>query len=128
MNLPSYAFTIFALALLVHGLGHSMGIIQSWGVAKMVPGSTTGGFLTHLGAGDTEIKTVGLLFGVVLVGFLAALFGFWQGLQWWRPLTMAMSATSIGLFAIWWGTLPTSSQIGAISFDVAAILAAYFWP
>jgi len=128
MNISSILFTVFALALLGNAVGHSMGVLQSWGVVQMQPGSSTGGLLSNLGIPDLGIKAVGLLFAVVMVGGLAATFGFWEGLQWWRPLTMVVSAASLGLFAIWWGTLPAFSEYGAVSFGVVAILAAYFWP
>lgn len=128
MNLWSAIVTAFTLALTVHGIGHIMGILESWGVVRFVAGANPGGLLGRIGAGGGVTRIVGLLFAVAIVGYLAVAYGFWQGLDWWRPVAMSMSAMSLGLFGLWWNTMPSSNQTSAVIFDTVIIATAYFWP
>ena len=83
---------VAALDLVVYGLGHLMGILESWGIVQMKPSADPSGYLGQLGVSDIVVKAVGYLFAIVMVGFLAVAFGFWQGLTWWRPLSIGLSA------------------------------------
>jgi hypothetical protein len=59
-----------------------------------------------------------MLWLVATVGFIAAAWGFWSNLLWWRPLSWTMVALSIGLFVLWWNAftvnLPIQANIGNI--------------
>ena len=86
------------------------------------------GFFGTIGASDIVVKGVGLLFAVAMVGFLAVMYGFYRGLQWWRPVGTAMSVLSLVIFSLWWETIPLENLAGTFAFNIAFLLAAYLWP
>ncbi len=55
-------------------------------------GADPSGYLGRLGVSDIVVKSVGSLFAIVMVRFLSVAIGFWQGLTWWRPLSIGLSA------------------------------------
>ncbi len=128
--MKSLAIVIFTLAILVHGVGQSMGFLESWQIAVMNPQAQADyrGVLGMMGAGDIVVKSVGLLFIVTMIGFLAAMYGFYQGLKWWRPAITVMSVFSLAIFSLWWANMPITNLAGALTLNFVFILAAHVWP
>ncbi len=126
----SLAIMIFTLAILVHGVGQSMGFLESWQIAVMNQQAQADyrGLLGIIGAGDIAVKGVGLLFIVTMIGFLATMYGFYQGLNWWRPVITVMSVVSFAIFGLWYATMPLTNLAGALALNIVFPLAAYLWP
>ena len=111
---------IFTIVLLVHGIGHVIGVLSI--VAGLIkhPSYTTKSWLLsdRLGLSDTIVRALGMLWLVVMVGFVAAAWGFWSGLAWWRPLSWIMLVLSIGVLVLWWNAftanIPIQANIGNI--------------
>ncbi|MGE5637522.1 MAG: hypothetical protein ACM3WQ_02345 [Chloroflexota bacterium] len=125
----SLTIMIFTLAILVHAAGQSMGFLESWQIAVMNPQAPADyrGLLGMIGASDIVVKSVGLLFIVTMIGFLATIYGFYQGLKWWRQLITIMSVLSLAIFSLWWATIPVTNLAGALALNVIFLLAAYLW-
>ncbi len=126
----SLTVMIFTLAILVHAAGQSMGFLESWQIAVMNPQTQADyrGLLGTIGAGDIIVKSVGLLFIVTMIGFLATMYGFHQGLKWWRPVITVMSVISFAIFSLWYATMPITNLAGALALNIVFPLAAYLWP
>ena len=126
----SLAVVILTLAILVHGVGQSMGFLESWQIAVMNPQAEVDyrGLLGTIGANDMVVRSVGLLFVVTMIGFLATMYGVYQGLKWWRPMITVMSVLSLVIFSLWWATIPITNIAGALTLNIVFLLAAYLWP
>jgi hypothetical protein len=115
---PQLLRILIAGALLVHGVGHTLGFFmpaRSW----LLPG-----------AGEGTLKIVGGIFWVLAtLGFIAALLGFLGFLvpaEWWRPLAIVFAVVSLlGLF-LFLGSWPTFNTIGAVGMNVV-ILVLLLW-
>ena len=107
-----------------------MGFLESWQIAIMKPGAGADyrGFFGTIGVSDIVVKGVGLLFAVAMVGFLAVMYGFYRGQQWWRPVGTAMSVLSLVIFSLWWETIPLGNLAGTFAFNTVFLLVAYLWP
>jgi hypothetical protein len=111
---------IFTIILLIHGIGHILGVLSI--VAGLIkhPSYTPKSWLLsdRLGLSDTVVRALGMLWFVVMVGFIAAAWGFWSELAWWRPLSWGMVVLSIGVFVLWWNAfaanIPIQGNIGNI--------------
>ncbi|MHA2062603.1 MAG: hypothetical protein ACW963_09990 [Candidatus Sifarchaeia archaeon] len=111
---------IYTIVLLVHGIGHLIGVISIVGGLIKSPKFTSNSWLLsdRLGLSEAVVRALGMLWLVAIVGFIAATWGFWFNLVWWRPLSWTMVALSIGLFVLWWNAftvnLPIQANIGNI--------------
>ncbi len=113
---------LIAGALLVHGIGHTLGIwmpARSW-------------LLPNIGEPTLRIVS-NVLWVLTAAGFLAACLGFLGILvpgDWWGPLAVVFAFVSLfGLF-LFWGTWPTFNTIGALSMNIAVLLTQLWlqWP
>ncbi len=125
----SLAIVIFTLAILVHSAGQSMGFLESWQIAVMNSQVQVDyrGLLGTTGANDIVVRSVGLLFIVTMIGFLAAMYGFYRGLKWWRSMITVMSVISLAIFSLWWANMPFTNLAGALALNIVFLLAAYLW-
>ncbi|MFX0199775.1 MAG: hypothetical protein ACFFCW_26940 [Candidatus Hodarchaeota archaeon] len=111
---------IYTIVLLVHGLGHLLGVISIVGGLIKSPGFTTTSWVltNRLGLSETIVRALGVLWLVPTVGFVASALGFWSDLDWWRPLTWVMVAFSVVLLTLWWksftANIPIQANIGNI--------------
>jgi len=111
---------IYTIVLLVHGLGHLLGVISIVGGLIKSPGFTTTSWVLtdRLGLSETIVRALGVLWLVVTVGFVASAWGFWSDLAWWRPLAWVMVVFSVVLFILWWksfsANIPIQANIGNI--------------
>jgi len=119
INLLSLNF-IYTIVLLVHGIGHLLGVISIVGRFIKSPKFTSNSWLLsdRLRLSEEIVRALGMFWIVATVGFIAAAWGFWSGLFWWRSLAWIMVVLSIVLFVLWWNAftvnLPIQANIGNI--------------
>jgi hypothetical protein len=112
---------LITLALFMHGIGHVLFLMNSWGLSRTDAGRSWL-FSGILGAGQTVEGIFGLLWLGPLIGFLAVTWGYFTQQGWWPQLALASAALSLVLIVLWWGGINTSSAFFALVFDVAVIV------
>lgn len=104
-----------------HGLGHVLGWMPAWGIAKFEGVSSDswllGGLLGEIG----ERIAAGALFLVPMIGFGIAAFGLFTGQTWWRPLAAASAGVSLAATALFPHAFPLGSTIGSLAVNAAVI-------
>jgi hypothetical protein len=113
---------LIAGALLVHGIGHTLGI---WKPARSLP------FL------DVSQSTLGLagsiVWIVVAAGFIASFMSFYSILLpagWWRLLAIVFAAVSLAGLILFGRSWPIFNLIGAYTMNIATLVALLWlhWP
>ena len=105
---------IMAAVIAIHGIGHILGPLVTFGVLKMEGFNGASWLLSdrlHLSAGVQQ--ALSLLWIVALVGFAVASYGLWNGLGWWRMLTWGNVALSVLVIGVWWTSFPGNIPIQA---------------
>ena len=98
---------ILAAIVTLHGLGHVLGPLMTFGIIKSEGFSDTSWLLNdRLQLNEGVQKALSLLWIVALVGFAATAFGLWTGMGWWRTVAWVNVALSVTLFATWWNAYP----------------------
>jgi hypothetical protein len=126
---------IVPLALILHGIGHWMGLLTAAGVIKTDSWNARSWLLTDL-LGDTTTRILALaIWAIVCVGFLAAGAGAWG---WsvtagsWRTIAVVCAVLSlVGLFFFWNAFASLfPNKIGAIAINVIALVGILIadWP
>ena len=120
---------VIGVVLIAHGIGHTMGILGVFGIARVNPAwHGDSWILTHL-IGRRPTRAVGVaLWTAALIGFVtlgAVVFG-WLPEAWWVPLAIGSSAASLAGLALFPIAFPVFSSIGAFAVD-AAVLIATLW-
>ena len=126
---------IIALVFLVHGVGHSMGIIPAVRPVDVKGWSSRSWLLTPLlGEAASRIISV-ILFLVAMLGFLAAtlaLMGWLVPHDYWRTLAVAAAVISLVAIALFWNAFVSliPNKVGAIAVDIAVLvcLLVLNWP
>jgi len=114
---------IMAAVLAIHGIGHIIGPLVTFGVLKSEGFNGASWLLSdrlHLSTGVQQ--ALSLLWIVALVGFAAASYGLWNGLGWWRMLAWGNVALSVLVIGVWWTSFPRNIPIQA-NLGNAAIVA-----
>jgi hypothetical protein len=114
------AHSILAVALLLHGIGHILFVMNAWGYSRTEAGQ---GWLFSqvLHGGQTTEGILGLLWLVPLAGFLVGTWGFYIGAAGWQPWLLASAVISSVLVLLWWGSINTSSAFFALVFNLIVI-------
>ncbi len=114
----------------VHGIGHVLGWMPAWGIAKFEGMSSHSWLLTGLIGDGTARLLGGALWFIPMVGFLAATGGFFLGQVWWRPLAVSSAVVSLLALVLFFDALPVSSRVGCIAVDLAILygLLVAGWP
>lgn len=113
-----------------HAIGHVLGWMPAWGLAKFEGMSSHSWLLNGL-VGDGSARLIGgVLWFVPMVGFLAATGAFFLGHAWWRPLAVGSAMVSLGALVLFFDALPVSSRIGCVAVDLAVLygLLVADWP
>lgn len=114
---------IIALVLIVHGMGHVMGFIESW--TKISVGFSEQPWL--LSGGVTMESPVGRAFGllwlVAMIGFVGAGLGLLFYQEWWPPLAVVAAVISLVAIIPWWKTVTPGSGVGATLVDLLVLVA-----
>ena len=126
---------IIALVFVVHGVGHSMGIIPAVRPVDVKGWSSRSWLLTPLlGEAASRIISI-ILYLAALVGFLAAALGLMGWLvphDTWRTLAVASAVISLVAIALFWNAFVSliPNKLGAIAVDVATLvcLLGLNWP
>ena len=132
---PQLLRTIISLALIVHGIGHIMGILPAIGVASTESWHYRSWLLTNA-IGDSASKILGIvIWTVATIGFIAAgagALGWSATAGYWRAITVICSIVSlVGLFLFWNAfVMLFPNKIGAIAVNVVALVGILFanWP
>src|SRR5512134_3490157 len=104
-----------------HGIGHVLGWMPAWGIAKFEGMSSHSWLLTGLVGDGTARLVGGALWFVPMVGFLAATAGFFLGQGWWRPVAVGSAAVSLVALVLFFDALPVSSRVGCVAVDLAVL-------
>src|SRR5262245_31958662 len=120
---------LIALVLVSHGIGHSIGILQTLRLATINPTWNGDSWLLSGVAGNALANAVWIvLWTASLVGFVLAggvVLG-WLPADWWRPLAVGSSLCSLVGILLFPLAFPTTSTIGALVVDLA-VLGAVLW-
>ena len=113
---------LIAGALLVHGIGHTLGF---WKPARSFP------FLT---VSDSALKMVGgITWIVIAISFIIASMSFYGILapaSWWRPLVIIFSIVSLVGLILFGKNWPIFNFVSATALNVAMLIALLWlgWP
>jgi len=112
---------LITIALFAHGIGHLLFLANSWGVWKGGDEGRSWLFSGTLSAGQAVEGIFGLLWLILLVGFVAVSWGYLTHQSWWPQLGLASAAISLAMIVLWWGGLVVGSAFFALVFDLAVI-------
>ncbi len=121
--------------LLVHGLGQMLGVMAALGYSKLDDWSSYSWLLSDL-LGDPLSRAICfVIFLIPLIGFNVAALALMSWLfphDWWRPLALISSVTSLVALALYWHAFPKffPNKIGSIAVNVAILISFLIvdWP
>lgn len=113
-----------------HGVGHVLGWMPAWGVARFEGVSSRSWLLTDVIGESTTRALAGGLWLAPTIGFVFAAAGLFTGQAWWRPVAIGSAVVSLAAIALFWEALPVGSRVGAIVVDLAVVgaLIVANWP
>jgi hypothetical protein len=118
---------VFAIVLILHGVGHALALSAVFGVKLSETHSATSWLVTPV-LGDALSRVVACLIWlsalVLFVGAGLGLGGWIVPADWWWPLALSASVLSlVGLF-IFWNALPFlfPNKLGAIAVNIATLV------
>jgi len=121
---------IIAVALLGHGIGHSMGLLKVANIASVNPKWRGDSWILTRITGQSVTTAAGVaLWSSAMVGFTAAagaVLG-WLPVEWFQPLAVVscvVSLLGVLLFPI---AFPTFSTIGAVAANVVVLVAVVWY-
>jgi hypothetical protein len=117
---------VIALILFAHGIGHSMGIVQTTGLATVNPAWNGESWLLSGSVGSTWANVVAVIvWTVAIVGFcaVAATVVGWLPATWFEPLAVVSAAVSLAGVVAFPTAFPTFSTIGAVVIDLGVLFA-----
>jgi hypothetical protein len=120
---------VIALVLAAHGVGHSMGLLQVFGLATVNPQWNGDSWLLTGPFGSTAAHIVAVSVWILaIVGFaaLAAVVLGWLPETWFGPLAIGSSVVSLAGLLLFPMAFPVFSTIGALAVNVA-LLVAVLW-
>ena len=115
---------LIALVLLAHGIGHTIGILQTLRLTTVNPAWNGDSWLLTGLAGSTVTNAVGIaLWTAAMLGFVlaAGVVVGWLPADWWRPLAIGASLCSLAGILLFPAAFPTFSTIGALVVDVVVL-------
>lgn len=132
---PQTLRIVIPLVLILHGIGHVMGILTAVGVIKTATWHSQSWLLTQP-LGDTTARTLALILWLVtVIGFVAAGAGAWG---WsvtsgsWRTIAVISAILSLIALALFWNAFAVliPNKIGAIAVNIATLVAilGLSWP
>ena len=115
---------IFVIAVVVHAIGHSLGLVHTLDILNLSGLPTNESWLLtgQLKLNQTSVRIISLLWLVVILGFLIAAGAFWFELSWWKTLSVPTVVLSFILFLVWFNSFPISTHLGATIGNVVLIL------
>lgn len=133
MNPTTLRWIVFGV-LLVHGIGHTQGVLAGLGVSSTETWHGKSWMLTGP-LGESTSRTLGLIiYSACTVGFIAAGLGVMGWLvpnDWWRTLALVSAVISlIGLILYWHSLVALFNKIGALGVNLAVLIGLLLltWP
>jgi hypothetical protein len=133
MNPATIRWIVFGV-LLVHGIGHSQGVMAGLSVSSTETWHGRSWLLTNV-LGETASRTVGLVIYIACtVGFLAAALGVMGWLvpnDWWRTLALVFAVVSlVGLLFYWHSLAAMFNKLGALGVNLVILVGLQLlnWP
>ena len=112
---------VVAGVLGAHGVGHVLGWMPAWGIARFEGVSSRSWLLSAaVGDGGTRLAA-GLLFVVPTVGFVAAAAGLLTGQPWWRQAAVASAAVSLVGTALFPQAFTAGSTAGSVAVNLVVL-------
>ena len=112
---------LVVLAFVAQGIGHIIGFLAAW--TKIPGGWRNKPWL--LGGGYSITSPVGAAWGllwlVVLVGFIGAGLGLLWAQPWWLALAVASSLVSLIAILPWWRSVPVGAAVGGVVVDLVIL-------
>jgi hypothetical protein len=105
---------IAILLLLMHGFGHSMGLMPGW----TKNGNTFTGTPWAIPFDSGFAKFWGFVWFAVVVIYIISCIGIFLKTGWWPKWLITGSILSLIVIAPWWNTMPFASKIGAVGMDI----------
>ena len=118
---------LFMVAMLLHGIGHVLFLMNTWGFWKVGQGRAWL-FADVLRLSQTGEGMVGLIWLAPLIGFVIGAWGFFAQQVWWGSLALAAAILSSVSILLWWNSLNTSSAVFALAFNVLVLMAVVWQP
>jgi hypothetical protein len=116
---------VIGIVILVHGTGHALFLAPCLGITKW--GQVAHSWLLSRPVGDVATRFIGgLLWLLVIGGFIAAFAGLLGQYPWWRPLAAASAGVSLLALALFLGGGDLQPITSAALMDIA-ILVALLW-
>jgi hypothetical protein len=112
---------LFLIAMLLHGIGHMLFLMNAWGYWKTV-NDRAWLFADGLKLSQTGEGMIGVLWLALLFGFLISTWGFLTHQAWWGPLALTAAILSSMMILLWWGSLNTSSAFFALLFNLVVLV------
>lgn len=117
---------ITGLVLIVHGIGHSMALMPALDISSNENWHYRSWLLSGLLGDNASRAIVIVLFGIAIVGFIAAGFGVFGWLvprDSWKTLALASAVLGLVALAIFWNAFVTlfPNKIGAIAVNLALL-------
>jgi len=103
-----------------HGLGHVLGWLPAWGLAKF-EGVSSASWLVG-GLGETAERAIaGAMFLAPTAGFVAAAAAMFTGHGWFRGVALTSAAVSLAATAIFPRAFPLGSTVGSVAVNLAVL-------
>ena len=118
---------LFMVAMLLHGIGHVLFLMNTWGYWKVGQGRAWL-FADVLRLGQSGEGMIGLIWLVPLVGFVIVAWGFLVQQAWWGALALSMAILSSVLILLFWNSLNSSSAFFALMFNVVVLMVVIWQP
>ncbi|MBN1122426.1 MAG: hypothetical protein JXJ17_15225 [Anaerolineae bacterium] len=126
---------IVPLVIILHGVGHVMGILTAANIVHTDTWNSRSWLLTNT-LGDTPARMIALVLWIVtVVGFIAAgagAFGWPPTAGNWRTITVVMAIISLVTLAVYWNAFAVliPNKIGSIVVNLAVLYGVFIasWP
>jgi hypothetical protein len=118
---------VIGLVVFAHGVGHVFFLVPTLGLAQW--GITGRSWLLSGRVPDVVVKVIGgVLWLLVIAGFVAAAIGVWSQQEWWRGLAVASSAVSLLGLALFAQRSQPFLSAGAMDVLILVALLLFQWP
>jgi len=112
---------LFSLAMLLHGIGHILFLMNAWGYWKTAR-ARAWLFADSLKFSQAGEGIIGVLWLAPLLGFVLGAWGYFAQQTWWASAALAAAILSSAMILLWWGSLNTSSAIFALLFNLVVLV------
>ena len=112
---------LFLSAMLLHGIGHVLFLMNTWGYWKAA-NQRAWLFADTLKLSQTAEGIIGVLWLAPLLGFLIGTWGFFAHQAWWAPFALTAAILSSVMIVLWWNSLNTSRAFFALVFNIVVLV------